>query len=187
LLFLALILKQLKPGGRCAVIVPDGVLYSSSNAHQALRKTIVAGHKLDGVISMPSGVFKPYASVSTAVLLFTRTDSGGTDEVFFYDMQADGYSLDDKRSPIGKNDIPDLVEKFHQWKYGKGDFSDRKAKAFTVPKDEISRQKYDLSINRYKEIEYETVDYDSPQVILDQLETLEKEIMSDLKQLRAML
>ena len=141
LLFISLFLKQLKAGGRCACIVPDGVLFGSSNAHQQLRKTLVEEQKLEAVISMPSGVFKPYAGVSTAILIFTRTDSGGTDEVFFYDMQADGYSLDDKRDPVSENDIPDITTKYHEYKDGKGDFSDKKAKAFTVdPRGYLNRE-----------------------------------------------
>jgi type I restriction enzyme M protein len=187
LLFLALFLKQLKPGGRCACIVPDGVLFGSSKAHQALRKTLVEDQKLDAVISMPSGVFKPYAGVSTAVLIFTRTDSGGTDNVFFYDMEADGFSLDDKRETKDENDIPDILEKYQQFKAGAADFTDKTQKAFAVTKDDIAANKYDLSINRYKEIVYEEVDYDPPLVILDQLESLEKEIQADLQELRAML
>ncbi len=187
LLFISLFLKQLKPGGRCACIVPDGVLFGSSKAHQQLRQTLIEDQKLDAVISMPSGVFKPYAGVSTAILIFTRTDSGGTDKVWFYDMQADGLSLDDKRDEIDANDIPNIIEKYKQYQSGKGDFSDKKAKAFTVDKQDIIDNKYDLSINRYKEIEYEEVEYDPPNLILDQLETLEKEIQDDLKSLRGML
>lgn len=187
LLFISLILQQLKPGGRCAVIVPDGVLFGSSKAHQDLRKTIVESQKLDAVISMPSGVFKPYAGVSTAVLLFTRTDSGGTDDVFFYDMKADGYSLDDKRDAIEQNDIPDIITQYQNFTSGEGDFSDKKIQAFAVSKDDIAANKYDLSINRYKEIVYEEVKYDPPLVILDQLDALEKEIQDDLKELREML
>jgi len=187
LLFISLFLKQLKPGGRCACIVPDGVLFGSSKAHQALRRTLVEDQKLDAIISMPSGVFKPYAGVSTAVLIFTRTDSGGTDKVWFYDMQADGLSLDDKRELIAANDIPDIIEQYQAYLTGKGDFSDKKAKAFSVDKVDIAANKYDLSINRYKEIEYEEVEYDSPLTILDQLEALENDIHRDLKELRAML
>ena len=187
LLFISLFLNQLKPGGRCACIVPDGVLFGSSNAHQALRKTLVEDQKLDAVISMPSGVFKPYAGVSTAILIFTRTDSGGTDKVWFYDMQADGLSLDDKRGPIETNDIPDIIGQYQQYKQGKGNFNDKKAKAFTVDKQDIADNKYDLSINRYKEIEYEEVVYDAPLVILDQLDALETDIQKDLKALRGML
>jgi type I restriction enzyme M protein len=187
LLFISLFLKQLKPGGRCAVIVPDGVLFGSSKAHQQIRQTLVEDQKFEAIISMPSGVFKPYAGVSTAIMIFTRTDSGGTDNVFFYDMEADGYSLDDKRDPIEANDIADIIEKYHAFKDGKGDFTDKKAKAFTVGKDEIANNKYDLSINRYKEIEYEEVKYDPPHVMLDQLEAIEAEIQADLKELRGML
>ncbi len=187
LLFISLFLKQLKSGGRCAAIVPDGVLFGSSKAHKDIRETIVEGHKLDAVISMPSGVFKPYAGVSTAILLFTRTDSGGTQDVFFYDMEADGYSLDDKRGKIKADDIPDIITQFKTFKQGCGDFSDKKAKAFTVTREEIAENKYDLSINRYKKVEYEEINYEPPHIILDQLEALEAEIMSDLKELRGML
>lgn len=197
LLFISLFLKQLKPGGRCACIVPDGVLFGSSKAHQQLRQTLVEEQKLDAVISMPSGVFKPYAGVSTAILIFTRTDSGGTDKVWFYDMQADGLSLDDKRDPIEASDIPDIIEKYKQWNSlslkgeGRGEgeklFADKKAKAFTVDKQDIADNKYDLSINRYKEIEYEEVVYDAPLIILDQLDALEQEIQRDLSDLREML
>jgi type I restriction enzyme M protein len=167
--------------------VPDGVLFGSSKAHQQLRQTLVEGQKLEAVISMPSGVFKPYAGVSTAILIFTRTDSGGTSKVWFYDMKADGFSLDNKREPIEVNDIPDIIAKYTQFKQGQGDFSDKKAQAFTVDKQDIADNKYDLSINRYKEIEYEEVVYDAPLVILDKLDALELDIQADLKQLRAML
>jgi len=184
LLFLALFLQQLKPGGRCACIVPDGVLFGSSGAHQAIRRSIVDDQKLDGVISMPSGVFKPYAGVSTAILIFTKTNSGGTDHVWFYDMEADGFSLDDKRDPIEANDIPDVLERWKQRNPKKD--TDRKAKAFSVPVAEIRENKHDLSINRYKEIAWEEVKYDPPLKILDQLEALEAEITVDLKELRGM-
>ena len=187
LLFISLFLNQLKPGGRCACIVPDGVLFGSSKAHKDLRRTLVEDQKLDAVISMPPGVFKPYAGVSTAVLIFTRTDSGGTDEVFFYDMQADGYSLDDKREPRDANDIPDIIAKYRYFKEGTGEFTDKKLQAFAVSKDEIAENRYDLSINRYKEVEYKEIEYDSPSVILDQLDALEADIQFDLKELRAML
>ena len=187
LLFISLFLQQLKPGGRCACIVPDGVLFGSSNAHQQLRQTLVEEHKLNAVISMPSGVFKPYAGVSTAILIFTRTDSGGTDKVWFYDMQADGLSLDDKREPIAANDIPDIINQYRQYQAGQGDFSDKKAKAFTVDKQDIVANKYDLSVTRYKETEHQEAKYDSPHVILDHLEALEAEIQNDLMALRRML
>jgi type I restriction enzyme M protein len=186
LLFISLFLKQLKAGGRCAAIVPDGVLFGSSTAHKDIRKNLLEEQKLEAVISMPSGVFKPYAGVSTAILIFTKTNSGGTDKVFFYDMQADGLSLDDKRDPIKENDIPDIVAKYKEFKEGKGEFSDKKAKAFAVDKDDIASNAYDLSINRYKEVEYEEVEYDPPTAILDQLEELEAEIQSELKELRRM-
>lgn len=184
LLFLALFLRQLKAGGRCACIVPDGVLFGSSKAHQEIRRHLIEDHKLDGVVSMPSGVFKPYAGVSTAFLIFTRTDSGGTDHVWFYDMTADGFSLDDKREPVEENDIPDVLAK---WKTRDPETdTDRAAKAFFVPKDEIVGNKYDLSINRYKEMRYEAVEYDPPLIILDQLDALEAEIQQDLRELREM-
>jgi type I restriction enzyme M protein len=185
LLFGALFLRLLKKGGRAAVIVPDGVLFGSSKAHKSLRQTLVEDHKLDGVISMPSGVFKPYAGVSTAVLMFTQTGAGGTDAVWFYDMEADGLSLDDKRQPVEANDIPDIIQKWHNRDLNKD--TNRSAKAFFVPKEEIVNNGYDLSINRYKEVEYEEVSYESPRVILSKLKTLEDDIMADLKELERML
>lgn len=185
LLFLLLMLRVLKTGGRAAVIVPDGVLFGSSTAHKDVRKMLVETHKLDGVVSMPSGVFKPYAGVSTAILLFTKTGAGGTDKVWFYDMQADGLSLDDKRQPVAENDIPDVLAKWTgRDPSGK---SDRKARAFFVPRAEIEGNKWDLSINRYKEIGYEEVEYEAPGVILDRLEALQGEIAGDLRTLRGML
>ncbi len=185
LLFVVQMLRILKRGGRAAVIVPDGVLFGSSNAHQAVRKLLVDDHKLDGVVSMPSGVFKPYAGVSTAVLLFTKTGAGGTDHVWFYDMQADGFSLDDKRQEVEKNDIPDVLERWAARDAVKD--ADRKAKAFFVQKKEIKANGYDLSINRYKEIEYEEVEYEAPAEIIDRLEALQGEIAKDLGELRGML
>ncbi len=185
LLFLALILKGLKLGGRAAVIIPDGVLFGSSKAHQQIRKEIIDNQKLQAVISMPSGVFKPYAGVSTAVLIFTKTNSGGTDNVWFYDMQADGYSLDDKRNPIEANDIPDIVARFHNLQSETK--RSRTEKSFMVPVKEIQDNKYDLSINRYKEVVYEEKVYDKPEVIIEQIETLDKERADLLKQLKVML
>ena len=183
LLFLVLILRMLKLGGRSATIVPDGVLFGSSKAHVALRKSLVDDNQLEGVISLPSGVFKPYAGVSTAILIFTK--GGKTDQVFFYDVQADGFSLDDKRDRIEENDLPDLLE---QWKKrNQGKFTDRTAKAFFVSVGDIQANKYDLSINRYKEIQYEEVQYDPPRVILARLRDLENEIQSDLSELEGML
>lgn len=185
LLFLALILKGLKTGGRAAVIVPDGVLFGSSKAHLQIRKEIIDKHKLQAVISMPSGVFKPYAGVSTAVLIFTKTNDGGTDKVWFYDMEADGLSLDDKRAPQpDKNDIPDII---NRWKSpGKETGRPRTEKSFFVPVEEIQANKYDLSINRYKEVVHEQKEYEKPEVIIAQIEQIDeerKQLMYDLKEM----
>jgi len=165
LLFLALFIRALKIGGRAAVVVPDGVLFGSSKAHKEVRRILVEDQQLNAVISIPSGVFKPYAGVSTAVIIFTKTDSGGTDNVWFYDMKADGYSLDDKRDKIEDDDLPDLIERYANLE----NEADRKRtdQSFLVPKAEIVDQNYDLSINRYKEIEYEAVEYDSPKEIIN--------------------
>ena len=183
LLFLVLILRMLKVGGRSATIVPDGVLFGSSKAHVALRTILVDENQLEGVISLPSGVFKPYAGVSTAILIFTK--GGKTDQVFFYDVQADGFSLDDKRDRIEKNDLPDLLKQWKERDLEK--LADRTAKAFVVPAEEIQTNKYDLSINRYKEVVYEEIQYDPPKVILSRLRRLEDEIQSDLNELEGML
>lgn len=185
LLFLALFLRMLKVGGRCASIVPDGVLFGNSTAHKDIRKEIVENHKLEAIISMPSGVFKPYAGVSTAIMIFTKTGAGGTDHVWFYDMKADGYSLDDKRNPIEANDIPDIVERFGKWEAEKE--RKRTEKSFLVPIDEIRNNAYDLSINRYKETEYEEVHYEDPKVILASIKRLEDEIVEGLEELEALL
>ena len=184
LLFLALFLRMLKPGGQCACIVPDGVLFGSSKAHQSIRKELVENHQLRAVISMPSGVFKPYAGVSTAVLVFTKTGAGGTDKVWFYDMKADGFSLDDKRSEIGDNDIPDIIERFHHLDQEEG--RERTEQSFFVPKQEIVDNGYDLSINKYKKTEYVAVEYPPTSEILDKLDQLEAEIQEGLKELRWM-
>ncbi len=178
LLFLALFLRTLKKGGRCASIVPDGVLFGSSNAHKAIRKEIVENNQLEAVISMPSGVFKPYAGVSTAILIFTKTGSGGTDNVWFYDMQADGYSLDDKRNKVEENDIGDIIQRYNN--LDNETSRKRTDKSFFVPKEEIVENEYDLSINKYKEIEYEEVEYDEPEVILANIRKLEDEILDSL-------
>ena len=173
LLFLALMLRLLKIGGRCAVIIPDGVLFGSSNAHKQLRETLLSKHKLEAIISMPSGVFKPYAGVSTAIIVFTKTNNGGTDKVWFYDMQADGFSLDDKRSPIATSDIPDIVSRFAQ-----RDLEQDRARteqSFLVPLAEIEANDWDLSINRYKEIVYEEVGYEAPAKIIADIERLDLE------------
>ena len=186
LLFVALFLRLLQTGGRAAVIVPDGVLFGSSKAHKTLRRILVEEQKLDAVISMPSGVFKPYAGVSTAVLLFTKTNSGGTDHVWFYDMQADGYSLDDKRTPRpDKSDLPDILKRWQNRKAEKK--RKRTDRSFLVPKAEIAGNDYDLSINRYKEVEYEAVEHDSPQEILQRLAKLEEAIAEGRKELKGML
>jgi type I restriction enzyme M protein len=185
LLFMALILKGLKLGGRAAVIVPDGVLFGSSKAHMQVRKEIVDRQKLQAVISMPSGVFKPYAGVSTAILLFTKTESGGTENVWFYDMQADGFSLDDKRNPTEANDISDIIARFQN--IDQENMRTRTDKSFLVPVSEIRDNKYDLSINRYKEVVYEEKVYEKPAMIIEQIEALDKERADLLKQLKEML
>jgi type I restriction enzyme M protein len=186
LLFMALFLRLLQTGGRAAVIVPDGVLFGSSKAHKALREILVENQKLDAIISMPSGVFKPYAGVSTAIVLFTKTNSGGTDNVWFYDMQTDGFSLDDKRTPQPvKTDLPDILAR---WQNRKGEAErTRTDRSFLVPKSEIAGNDYDLSINRYKEVKFETVEHDSPKVILARLAKLEEEIAEGRKKLEGFL
>lgn len=185
LLFIALFLRMLKKGGRCACIVPDGVLFGTTKAHQSLRKELIENHKLQAVISMPSGVFKPYSGVSTAVLVFTKTGAGGTDKVWFYDMKADGFSLDDKRNPVAENDIPDILARFHNLA---GETSRaRTEQSFFVPKSEIEQNNYDLSINRYKEVVHEKIKYDKPDVILTRIDTLIADIAKQAKQVREML
>ncbi|MFQ9893112.1 MAG: class I SAM-dependent DNA methyltransferase [Emergencia sp.] len=184
LLFLALFLRMLKVGGRCAVIVPDGVLFGSSKAHKDIRKEIVEGNRLEAVISMPSGVFKPYAGVSTAVLVFTKTGHGGTDEVWFYDMKADGFTLDDKRVEIKESNIPDIVARFHNREGEKA--RERTEQSFLVPREEIAQNGYDLSINKYKKMEYVPVEYPSTQEILTDLKELELEITKGLAELEEM-
>ena len=185
LLFLAQFVRSLEIGGRCASIVPDGVLFGSSKAHLAIRKEIVDNQQLRAVISMPSGVFKPYAGVSTAVLVFTKTNSGGTDKVWFYDMKADGYSLDDKRSPISDNDIPDVVTRFHNQQTEES--RSRKEQSFLVPVEEIRNNDYDLSINKYKEVEREKVEYEPVADILARLEKTESEYLKSYSELYKML
>ncbi len=185
LLFLGLMLRMLKIGGRCAVIIPDGVLFGSSKAHKQIRQTLLEQHKLEAVISMPSGVFKPYAGVSTAVIVFTKTNNGGTDNVWFYDMQADGYSLDDKRSPKNENDIPDIVQRFKQREQEQA--RSRTEQSFLVPLQEIKDNDWDLSINRYKEIVYEEVEYALPAEIIADIEKLDGERSEALRVLKGML
>ena len=185
LLFLALFLRMLKIGGRCACIVPDGVLFGSSTAHKAIRKEIIENNRLEAIISMPSGVFKPYAGVSTAIMIFTKTEHGGTDKVWFYDMKADGFSLDDKRSPVEENDIPDIIERFKN--LDKETDRKRTEQSFFVDKQEIADNGYDLSINKYKEVEYVPVEYPPTSEIMANLRSLEKEINTAMNELEAML
>ncbi|WP_454104835.1 HsdM family class I SAM-dependent methyltransferase [Micrococcus aloeverae] len=185
LLFLALFLRLLQPGGRAAVIVPDGVLFGSSKAHKDLRRMLVEDHHLQAVVKLPSGVFKPYAGVSTAILFFRRTDSGGTQNVWFYDVCADGYSLDDKRTPVEANDLPDLVQR---WQHLDAEADrPRTAQSFLVPKQEVAAQGYDLSLNRYKELEIEEVEHRDPLEILADLEQLDAEIAVGTAELKGML
>ena len=182
LLFLALFLRMLRVGGRCACIVPDGVLFGSSTAHKAIRRELIENNRLEAVISMPSGVFKPYAGVSTAVLVFTKTGHGGTDNVWFYDMQADGFSLDDKRTPVPENDIPDIVARFKN--LAAESERPRTAQSFLVEKSEIAANDYDLSINKYKQTEYKPVQYPPTSDILAELDKLEREIIASMDALK---
>ena len=205
LLFLALFLKLLKPGGRAAVIVPDGVLFGSSKAHKELRRILVEDQKLDGVVKLPGGVFKPYAGVSTAILFFTKTNSGGTDHVWFYELTADGWSLDDKRAALlpehklgplpwvaldevehAKNNLPDALIR---WRLRDGAERERArtAQSFSVPKEEIAEQGYDLSLNRYKEVVHDEVEHRAPLDIIADLEALEYEIQQGLSDIKALL
>ncbi|MGN6584946.1 MAG: HsdM family class I SAM-dependent methyltransferase, partial [Rhizobiaceae bacterium] len=214
LLFMALFLKLLKPGGRAAVIVPDGVLFGSSKAHKEIRRMLVEDHRLDGIVKLPSGVFRPYAGVSTAIVLLTKTNSGGTDHVWFYDCQADGYSLDDKRTALlpaekigptpghheadhfvnvtltdeegTKNNLPDIAARWME-RAGAECERPRAAQSFCVPKAEIAAAGYDLSINRYKEIVHEAVEHRLPKEIVAELKVLEKEIADGLEELEGML
>ncbi|WP_370578793.1 N-6 DNA methylase [Snodgrassella alvi] len=174
LLFLSLFTRILKSGGRCASVVPDGVLFGSSKAHLAIRKELVDNQQLEAIISMPSGVFKPYSGVSTAILIFTKTDAGGTDKVWFYDMRADGYSLDDKRSPIETNDIPDIIARYNNLKNEAN--RTRKEQSFFVPKDEIVANGYDLTVNKYKKVEREKIEYEKPEIVLARIKKLQAAI-----------
>ena len=185
LLFIALFLRMLRVGGRCACIVPDGVLFGSSKAHKAIRKALVEENRLEAVISMPSGVFKPYAGVSTGILIFTKTGHGGTDKVWFYDMKADGLSLDDKRTPVTENDIPDIINRFQNREQEES--RERTEQSFFVPKDEIVENDYDLSINKYKKVEYVPIEYPPTSEILADLKQLEQEIAKGLEELEGML
>ncbi|MDX1999556.1 MAG: N-6 DNA methylase, partial [Thermoanaerobaculia bacterium] len=205
LLFLALFLRLLQPGGRAAVIVPDGVLFGSTGAHRKLRELLVEKHKLDAVVSLPGGVFKPYAGVSTAILFFTKTNSGGTEDVWFYDVQADGWSLDDKRTPLlppeklgatpeaalapedhAKNNLPDVLTRWRE-RHGTERDRPRTAQSFRVPKSEIAAQGYDLSLNRYREVQHEEIHHRPPKEILAELAKLEEEIQQGMRELEGML
>jgi len=185
LLFLAAFVRMLKVGGRCACIVPDGVLFGSSTAHKAIRKELVEEQRLEAVISMPSGVFKPYAGVSTGILIFAKTGHGGTDKVWFYDMTADGLSLDDKRTPVAENDISDIITRFHNLE----DEADRKRtdKSFFVTKKEIVDNEYDLSINKYKQVEHKTVEYPPTSEIFASIEAIEAEVAKEMAELKKLL
>lgn len=185
LLFLALFLRMLKVGGRCACIVPDGVLFGSSKAHKDIRKELIEQNRLEAVISMPSGVFKPYAGVSTGILIFTKTGYGGTDNVWFYDMKADGFSLDDKRTAVSENDIPDIIARFHNLDGEAG--RERTEQSFFVTKQEIVDNGYDLSINKYKKTEYVAVEYPPTGKILAEIKELQKQIDAGLCELEGML
>ncbi len=182
LLFVSLFIRMLELGGRCASIVPDGVLFGNSTGHKSIRKELVDKQRLQAVISMPSGVFKPYAGVSTAILIFTKTNAGGTDKVWFYDMKADGFSLDDKRNPIADNDIPDVIARFHN--LAAEESRTRKEQSFLVPVDEIRNNGYDLSINKYKEVEKVKVEYENPEVVLGRIEALQTDINAAFKEFR---
>ena len=186
LLFLALFLKLLKPGGRAAVIVPDGVLFGSSKAHKDLRRILIEEQKLDAVIKLPSGAFRPYAGVSTAILVFTKTNSGGTDDVWFYDVRADGFSLDDKRNPVAASDLADAVTR---WKLRSTSERDRSRtdQSFTVAKADIVAQDYDLSLNRYTKTVYDVTEHRSPLEIIADIELLDEEIVKGLAELKTTL
>ncbi len=185
LLFLALFIRMLQTGGRCASIVPDGVLFGNSTGHKSIRRALIDQHRLQAVISMPSGVFQPYSGVSTAIVIFTKTNAGGTDHVWFYDMRADGYSLDQKRSEVSDNDIPDIIQRFHNLDAEAA--RSRKDQSFLVPVAEIREKDYDLSINKYKEVEREQVVYDAPEVIMERIVQLEREINSAFDELKKQL
>ena len=185
LLFVALFTRMLTVGGGCASIVPDGVLFGNSTGHKAIRKELIDNHRLQAVISMPSGVFQPYSGVSTAILIFTKTNAGGTDKVWFYDMKADGFSLDQRREEVKENDIPDVIARYGDLKAEEG--RTRKDKSFLVPVEEIRNNDYDLSINKYKEVERVKVEYEKPEVIMSRIMTLEQEITEALSELDKMI
>ena len=185
LLFINLFTKMLKTGGRCASVVPDGVLFGSSNAHKVIRKEIVENHRLEAIINMPSGVHKPYTGVSTAIIIFTKTGAGGTEDVWFYDMKSDGYSLDDKRTDLGQSDIPDIVARFHNLNGEKS--RERTEQSFLVPKREIADNDYDLSINKYKKTLSQKVEYPPTSEIMAELIAMDAKITAGLKELEGLL
>lgn len=187
LLFIGLILRMLKVGGRSATIVPDGVLFGSSKAHVQLRQHLIENNQLEAVISLPSGVFRPYAGVSTAIIMFAK--GGKSENIFFYDVQSDGFTLDDKRIKVGngKGDLPDVLAKYQQWRAGDGDFNDRTAQAFAVPTQEIRAQSYDLSLNRYKQLLHAPESHDDPRAILARLIETEDQIRTDLAELERLI
>lgn len=185
LLFLSLFLRSLAVGGRCASIVPDGVLTGTSNAHKAIRKAIIDGNRLEAVISMPSGVFQPYSGVSTAILIFTKTGAGGTDKVWFYDMKADGYSLDQKRTEVTDNDIPDIIARFHALD-AEADRT-RTDKSFLVPVEEIREHDFDLAFNTYKETIREVVEYEAPEILIGRAATLAEKITDGINSLQTLI
>ena len=183
LLFLALFVRMLQIGGRCASIVPDGVLFGNSTGHKSIRKELIDNQRLQAVISMPAGVFQPYSGVSTAILIFTKTNAGGTDKVWFYDMKADGFTLDQRRASCEENDIPDIIARYQN--LAAEENRTRKDQSFIVPVDEIKANDYDLSINKYKEVEKVKVEYEQPSVVLDRIEELQTGITAAIKEFRA--
>ncbi|MGO4864338.1 N-6 DNA methylase [Ligilactobacillus ruminis] len=185
LLFVNEFVRMLKVGGRCACIVPDGVVFGTSKAHKATRKELVENQLLEAVISLPSGVFRPYSDVSTSILIFTKTNSGGTENVWFYDMQADGFSLDDKREEVEENDIPDIINRFANLEAEKD--RSRKEKSFMVSKEDIAKNGYSLRMKEYKEIEYQKIDYPSSEELLNDVDTLKDELVASLQELRGLL
>ena len=185
LLFVNEFVRMLKVGGRCACIVPDGVVFGTSKAHKATRKELIENQLLEAVISLPSGVFRPYSDVSTSILIFTKTNAGGTENVWFYDMQADGFSLDDKREEVEENDIPDIINRFANLEAEKD--RSRKEKSFMVSKEDIAKNGYSLRMKEYKEIEYQKIDYPSSEELLNDVDTLKDELVASLQELRGLL
>lgn len=185
LLFVNEFVRMLKVGGRCACIVPDGVVFGTSKAHKATRKELVENQLLEAVISLPSGIFRPYSDVSTSILIFTKTNAGGTENVWFYDMQADGFSLDDKREEVEENDIPDIITRFSNLEAEKE--RSRKEKSFMVSKEDIAKNGYSLRMKEYKEIEYQKIEYPSSEELLNDVDALKDELVASLQELRGQL